>query len=83
MGRFLQVLFDGNLTCKDEAIKKAWKSYETMKTDVFRVENFLRKAQEYTKGVGNPSMIIDGKKRREEVVDKIMKGQKPEKPEGM
>lgn len=62
-------------------MKRAWKSYECMKTDVFKVENFLRKAQEYTKGVSNPSMIIDAKKRRQDVVDKIMKGQKPERPQ--
>jgi len=37
VGRFLQILFDGNIVCKEQAIEKAQKSYETMKIDVFRV----------------------------------------------
>lgn len=40
VGRYLQILFDGNPSVADEASKKALASYETMKLDLFRVKDF-------------------------------------------
>lgn len=40
VGRYLQILFDGNPEVASEAYKKALTSYETMKLDLFRVKDF-------------------------------------------
>lgn len=81
VGRFLQILFDGNLNCKDQAIDKAQKSYETMKIDVFRVENFYRRTQEYAKETGpaSESMVHRSSQKKSDLVDKIVrvKGTEP------
>lgn len=85
VGRFLQFLFDGSLECKDQAMIKAKTSYETMKIDAFRVENFYKRTQEYAKKVKqeDESRVYDPKKKMSQTIENIMtaKRERPVRPD--
>jgi len=44
VGRYLQILFDGNQICKSQAEDAALKSFETLRLKTFKVKDFFSDA---------------------------------------
>ena len=60
VGRYLQVLYDGNLDCKKELEETAKTSYETIRFQTHRVKDFYNDAIYFKpKAEASPSMVVN------------------------